>query len=272
MLEIRRVTTFDEPDLGPYRTMRRHHEHRVKRIFVAEGVKVVTRLLESDLEVVSVLLPDEWFEHFRPMLEKRPEPVIRVWLAEKKLVEQLTGFSMFQGVLAVGRIPPEPVLEELVDRSPQPRLFVALDGLTNAENVGAILRCCGAFRVHGVLSGENSSSPYLRRAVRSSMGAVFEIPVIESESLVRDLQRLRAKGVRIIAAHPRKEAKKISEADFRRDICLVLGSEGYGITEPVLEVCDEWVAIPMPEGFDSLNVSHAGVVFLYEIARQRGLM
>ncbi|MCP5524461.1 MAG: RNA methyltransferase [Verrucomicrobiales bacterium] len=268
MLDIQPVSDFDLPELAPYRTMRRHREHQTRRIFVAEGVKVVRRLLESDLGVISALLSEEWLQEFRELLERRPEPLVRVYVAEKKLVEQLTGFSMFQGVLAVGRMPEEPPLEQLLGL-PSPRFFVAVDGLTNSENIGAVVRCCGAFAVQALLVGETSSSPYLRRAVRSGMGIVFKLPVIESKALVDSLAKLGRAGVRIIAAHPRPEARRLSQVDLTGDCCVVFGSEGYGISDAVLAGCDEVAAIPMPSHVDSLNVSHAAAAFLYEVCRQR---
>ncbi len=269
MLEFHPITSFDLPELAPYRTMRRHYAHRARRIFVAEGVKIVRLLLESDLGVESVVLSDQWLAEFRRLLEARPERRLPVYLAGKKVVEQLTGFSMFQGVLAVGRMPPEPSLAELLAQ-PRPRLFVAVDGLANAENIGAVVRCCGAFGAQGLLVGENASSPFLRRSVRSGMGIVFRLPVIESKSLVETLRATRAGGVRVIAAHPRPDSTPLSRADLASDCCLVFGSEGDGLREEVLAECDETVGIPMPEHVDSLNVSHAAAVFLYEACRQRG--
>src|SRR5262249_50234787 len=104
MLEVRRIDSLDLPALQPYRTMRRQMEHRKQGIFVAEGEKVVRRLLESRFGVVSVLLPQKWLDELRPQLEARPEPV-QVFVAEKALLETFTGFSMYQGLLAVGKIP-----------------------------------------------------------------------------------------------------------------------------------------------------------------------
>ena len=83
------------------------------------------------------------------------------------------------------------------------------------------------------------------------------------------LKELRARGVRCLAAHPHTDKKILSQADFSGDCCIVFGSEGDGISAPVLEACDEAVAIPMPPTVDSLNVGAAAAVFLYEIARQR---
>ena len=117
MFHIQKISSFDSPELQPYATMRRPVEHETQGIFVAEGVKVVRRLLESHFTVVSVVLPEKWLDDFRPLLEARPEP-ITVYLAEKKLLETLVGFSMFQGVLAVGKIPPPASLDDILQKSP----------------------------------------------------------------------------------------------------------------------------------------------------------
>jgi tRNA G18 (ribose-2'-O)-methylase SpoU len=287
MFRIEKISSFDSPELQPYATMKRPLEHERQGIFVAEGVKVVRRLLESHFAVASIVLPEKWVDEFCPLIEARPEQ-ITVYLAEKKLLEGLVGFSMFQGVLAVGKIPSPLSLDDILHNSLPPRLFTAVDALTNAENLGALVRNCVAFGVQALIVGETSSSPFLRRAVRNSMGTIFQLPVIElgrdalprvqadrqvgPTSLAQTLRDLRARGVHCIAAHPHTDKKFLSQAVFSGDCCLVFGSEGYGISAPVLEACDEVVAIPMPPAVDSLNVGAAAAVFLYEVARQRGKM
>jgi tRNA G18 (ribose-2'-O)-methylase SpoU len=266
-----KIESLDLPELQPYRTMRRQHEHRQQEIFVAEGEKVVRRLLESKFTVVSVLLPEKWLGELDALLQARPEE-IQVFVAEKALLETLTGFSMYQGLLAVGKVPPLPTLEEVVARSPQPRLLAAADGLTNAENLGALVRNCAAFNAQALIVGETCSSPFLRRAVRGSMGAVFQIPIVESTNLTQALRELRQRGIRCLAAHPRAAGRTLSQTDFASDCCIVFGSEGYGISQAVLAACDEAAAIPMPEAVDSLNVGSAAAVFLYEANRQRSRM
>jgi tRNA G18 (ribose-2'-O)-methylase SpoU len=285
MFRVEKIASFDAPELQPYATMKRPLEHERQGIFVAEGTKVVQRLLESRFTVVSVVLPEQWLDDFRPLLEARSEP-ITVYLAEKKLLETLTGFSMFQGVLAVAKIPPPVSLDDVLAKNQEPFLLVAVDALTNAENLGALVRNCVAFGVQALIVGETSSSPFLRRAVRNSMGTIFQLPVIELAklglrhrfktkphvtqlTLAECLQELRAHGICCIAAHPHTDKKFLSQADFTGDCCLVFGSEGDGITPAVLAACDEAVAIPMPPAVDSLNVGAAAAVFLYETARQR---
>jgi len=285
MFRVEKISAFDLPELQPYATMRRPAEQERQGIFVAEGTKVVQRLLESRYTVLSVVLPEKFLDDFRPLLEPRSEP-ITVYLAEKKSLESLTGFSMFQGVLAVGKIPPPVSFDELLTQNEKPLLLVAVDALTNAENLGALVRNCVAFGVQALIVGETSSSPFLRRAVRNSMGTIFQLPVVELAklglrhrfkakphaiglTLVECLQELRVRGVRCIAAHPHADKKFPSQADLSSDCCLVFGSEGDGISPGVLAVCDETVAIPMPPTVDSLNVGAAAAVFLYEAARQR---
>ncbi len=285
MLRVQKISSLDLPALAPYRTLRRSLEHEAQGIFVAEGEKVVRRLLESRFEVVSVLLPEKHLANFRPLLAARPEP-LDVFLAEKQLLEQLIGFSMYQGVLAVGKMPPAVSLDEIFARNSKPLLLAAVDGLTSAENLGALVRNCVAFGVHALIVGETSSSPFLRRAVRNSMGTILQLPVVElaklgqrhqftakphehDRTLVECLQELRVRGVRCVAAHPHTEKKFLSQANFTGDCCIVFGSEGAGISADVLAACDEAVAIPMAPGVDSLNVAAAAAVFLYEAARQR---
>ena len=257
--------------------MRRPVEHETQGIFVAEGEKVVRRLLESHFTVVSAVFWERWLNDFRPLLEARPEN-ITVYLAEKEWLETLTGFSMFQGVLAVGNIPAPVSLETILRDAPAPRLLAAADGLTSSENLGALVRNCAAFNVRALIVGETSTSPFLRRAVRNSMGAIFQLPVVElgkidssasaGRTLAETLRALRERGIRCIAAHPRGD-RSLYHADFSKDCCLVFGSEGAGISAAVLDSCDETVSLPMPDKVDSLNVGAAAAVFLYEASRQR---
>ena len=272
MFHVQHIESLDLPELAPYRTMKRPQGHREQGIFVAEGEKVARRLLESKFPVISVLLPEKWLADFEPLLRARPEKLPVFVVTGKDVLEKLVGFSMFQGVMAVGKIPAPTSLEEALQLSSPPRLLVAVDALTNAENLGVLVRNCVAFNAQALLVGETCASPFLRRAVRNSMGTIFQLPVVEPPHLVSALDTLRHRGVRCIAAHPHTNARTLPQADFSGDCCIVLGSEGAGLSPAVLAACDEAVAIPMPPTVDSLNVGNAAAVFLYEANRQRGKM
>ncbi len=251
--------------------MRRHHDHVLQRIFVAEGDKVVRRLLEAPFTIQSALMLERWLPDLAPLFEARPEN-IPIYLAPKDQMEQIVGFTLYQGLMAVAQFPTPPALDDVLATAPSPRLFLALDGLADAENLGVIVRNCTAFGVHLLIAGETCASPYMRRAVRNSMGAIFKMAVIEPPSLVETLGYLRSRGVRCIAAHGGSREKTLGRCDLTQDCCVVLGSEGLGLSPAVLAACDEAVAIPMANGVDSLNVANAAAVFLYEAARQRGGM
>jgi tRNA G18 (ribose-2'-O)-methylase SpoU len=269
MFHVHPIESLDLPELAPYRTLKRPTEHAAQGIFVAEGDKVVRRMLESHFEIVSVLLPAARLAEFEPLLTARLERQIPVYsVARKAVLEELVGFEMFQGVLAIGRIPATPTLDSLLICA-TPRLLVAVDGLTSAENMGVLTRNCAAFGVQGLIVGETCASPFLRRAVRNSMGTIFKIPVLVTHSLAATLADLRARGLHCLAAHPHTDQRRLTQANLRRDCCLIFGSEGHGLSPAVLAACTEAVAIPMASGVDSLNVSAAAAVFLFEAYRQR---
>ena len=270
MFRIEKVSSFDQPELAPYRTLKRSAAHEQPGIFIVEGDKVLHRLLASDFTVVSVLLLEERLAEFEPLLRSRPEKEIAVFICGRAVFAELVGFEIYQGMLAIAKIPAPQSLEAILAASPAPRFFAAMDGLSNAENVGALMRNCVAFGVQALIAGETCSSLFLRRTVRNSMGALFKLPVLESTNLAQTLLELRARNIRCIAAHPHADKKDLSQADFTRGCCIVFGSEGHGISPQILAACDEAVAIPMANDVDSLNVSAAAAVFLYEVNRQRG--
>lgn len=268
-LHIKTVQSLDAPELELYLTLRRVDEHERAGVLVATNAKVLQRLLASRFPVVSALLTPAWLEQLEEKLRARPEEIC-VYVAERPLLETITGYKMHQGALAVARIPPQPTFEMLMETSPRPLLLAAVEGIASAENLGAVVRSCAAFGVHFLIVGETCGSPFQRRAVSGSMGTIFEQPVVQVESLVEKLAALRARGVRCLAAHPRPGAKKLAAVDLRRDCCLVFGAEGPGLSESALAACDDTVEIPMPSHMNSLNVAAATAVFLYEATRQRG--
>lgn len=267
-MRIKPVESLDQPELTWYLTLKRVEEHELAGVLVATNAKVVQRLLASRFPVVSTLLTPAWLETLEPQLRAREEE-IDVYVAERPLLESITGYRVHQGALAVARIPPQPTFEALLESSPRPLLLAAVEGIASAENLGAVVRACAAFGAHFLVVGETCGSPFQRRAVSGSMGTIFEQPVVQVGSLVETLAALRARGVRCLAAHPRPGARKLATEDLRGDCCLVFGAEGPGLTEAALAACDGMVEIPMPSHMNSLNVASAAAVFLYEATRQR---
>lgn len=268
-----RISSGTEPGLEPYRTLRRTADQRDRRLVIAQGPTAVRALLRSRYRIHSLLADENWLEELRPLWRHRPEP-FTAFVGESALVQELIGYRMYQKVMAAGVIPPLPTIEAILNptsarRGRQPRLWIAIDGLSNAENLGALIRNAAAFRVDLVLVGETSASPFLRRAVRSSMGSVFFMKIVETDRLSDALRLAAEDGVRVIGAESGTDHVPILEADIDGDLCIVFGSEGSGISDPVLRACHQTVSIPTTDLVDSLNVASASAVFLHEAARQR---
>lgn len=261
------IDSLDHPTLQPFTTLRRAVEHRRRGIFVAEGGAVVERLLESPLEVLALLLSPAWYARLLPALERRSPPPA-VYLAEHRLLERLVGFPLHQGAMALAQVPPPRPLAAVLAGARRPLLLLALDDLTNSENVGTMVRSAAAFGVTAVISGETCASPWLRRAVRASMGAVFALPIVEVDDLPATFVELREAGVMCFAASPHA-AHFAADLDLAADVCVVIGHEGRGVRPAVAAACLSEVAIPMAPGIDSLNAAAAAAVLLYEVVRQR---
>jgi tRNA G18 (ribose-2'-O)-methylase SpoU len=264
---IQRVSSLELAELAPYRTLKRPIAHMRQGIFVAEGEKVVRRLLKTGLEVISLLLTPDWLARLASTGHLEGREDVTVFLAEAELLRRIVGFNIHQGIMAVAKVPAEGSPEAL----PPVHLLVALDGLRISENVGVIVRNSAAFGVQAILVGETSCSPYLRRAVRSSMGAVFQIPVMHLPCLAAALGRLKLRcGTEIVIADPHG-ASTIYDARLAGSVCIVLGNEDHGVSPEVAGLATVRAAIPMHNRTDSLNVASASAVFLYEAARQRAL-
>lgn len=267
-MRVKNIDSLDLPPLEPYRTLRRPEEHLTQGIFVAEGEKVVRRFLASDWQVVSLLLTQEWFDVVVGAVDASRLADAEVYVAEKSTLETIVGFRLHQGIMAVGRLPAEPPLEKLVPDSSS-HLLVMLDGLEHAENVGAIVRNCAAFGADGILVGPTTASPYLRRAVRNSMGGIFKIPCVHLEQPATVLGSLRNdRALRIIIADAHA-GQSIAVEDLSGNLCIVFGNEDKGVSREVEAIAAGRVAIPMENSMDSLNVASASAVFLYEVHKRR---
>lgn len=272
MLHVHYLEDFDRPELAPFKTLRRRKDMERLDRFVVEGDKCVRRLLDSRVpyQIESLLLTPEWLLRLRAELEVRPED-IQAYVAEHRAIEAFTGFTVFQDIKVTARALHGHTLQSVTEAAPRPWLFVACDGLANAENMGTVIRNTAAFGGHALIVGETSSSPLLTRTIRASMGTVFELPFVHEENLVNALKDLKWQGTRIVGAHAHTRQKTIGEVDFCDDVCVVFGSEGHGLSAQVEAVCDDLVIIPISPRVDSLNVGSAVAVFLYEAARQRDM-
>ena len=161
-------------------------------------------------------------------------------------------------------------LDDILERVPDDEtpLVVVFDGVTDVRNFGAIARSAECAGAHGLIAPLKNSAPVNAEAIRASAGALTTIPVCRVGSIRNTIKTLQAEGFQVVAA-TEKSRKLLYDADLRRPTALVMGAEETGISKEGLKLCDERLAIPLIGRIESLNVSAAAAVMLFEVVRQR---
>ena len=175
-----------------------------------------------------------------------------------------------QGVVAVIAAIEYVEVQDILERVPEDEtpLIVVFDGVTDVRNFGGIARSAECAGAHGLITPLKNSAPVNGDAIRSSAGALQNIPVCRVGSIRNTLKALQADGFQVVAA-TEKSRKLLYDADFRKPTVIVMGAEDKGISKEVLKLCDEQLAIPLIGRTESLNVSAAAAIMLFEVVRQR---
>jgi len=261
-----RIESAGDSRLAVYRDLKSPLSRRRGQRFVVEGQLLAERLLASGLGLESVLVEERLADEWAALLPAAT-PLLVI---PRALVRELIGFRFHRGVLACGVRPSSADLRQLLRATHDMATWVVCAGVQDPENLGGILRSGAAFGVHAVLLGEDCADPFSRRVARTSMGANFRLPLIESEDLMRDLQRLRSElGVQLVATVLADDAEPLEQLRPAGCTALLFGSEGFGLAPHSLALCDRRVMIPMRPGVDSLNVNVAAGIFLYHWFRDR---
>ncbi|HXU01425.1 MAG TPA: RNA methyltransferase [Polyangia bacterium] len=247
----------DDPRLADYRRLKERHLNAEGGRFVAESERVVRRLVGSGLTVHSVLLTPARLATLGDALGG-PFPV---FVAAQSVMDALAGFPVHRGCLAIGERPgPAPLPRGA-------RAVVALEDLTDVDNLGALARHAAAFGADALLLSPRCADPFYRKAIRVSLGAVFGMPVVRARAWPDDLEALRADGVAVVGAVVGPGATPLARFSAPARFALLLGAEGPGLSAGARACCDHLVTIPMSAGADSLNVATAGAIFLYALMR-----
>ena len=239
-----------------------------KGVFIAESPKVIATALDAGYEPLSLLMERRHIEgDAQPILARCGE--IPVYTAERETLARLTGFELTRGVLCAMRRPRLPSVEEVCARA---RRVAVLEGIVDHTNVGAIFRSAAALGIDAVLVTPTCCDPFYRRAVRVSMGTVFQVPWTYLPEDGDWQQTLHALGFQTAAMALRDDSLRIDDKRLRAvpRLAIVLGTEGDGLAARTIAVCDYTVRIPMTHGVDSLNVAAASAVAFYQLALLRG--
>jgi tRNA G18 (ribose-2'-O)-methylase SpoU len=267
------IFPIDDPGdarLADYRGVSDPELLRRRQRFVAEGRLVVRRLLTGGrLIAESVLVTAPALDNLADLLPHR-YPELPVYIVSQAAMDDLAGFNIHRGCLAIGLRPPRRSTAQLLDIGGLERLVV-LEGVSNADNVGGIFRSAAALGGNAVLLGPHCCDPLYRKAIRTSIGASLEVPFAFADAWPADLGLLRGAGFTTVALTTSAEAPRIetlaAEIVEQPRVALLAGAEGAGLSPEANAAADLQVRIAMRSGIDSLNVSVAVAIALHQVAR-----
>ena len=272
MQNIIEITDFSALELDIYARMTEgqllnRHEPE-KGLFIAESPKVVERALDAGCRPVSLLLERKHIEgEARDVVARCGD--IPIYIADFDVLTQLTGFQLTRGVLCAMHRPPLPSPEEVCAGSCR---IAVLENIMNPTNIGAIFRSAAALGMDAVLLTPDCSDPLYRRAIRVSMGTVFQIPwtFLGNEDCPwpsQGMELLKNMGFRTAAMALKDDSVSIDDPRLMSEekLAIVLGSEGDGLAASTIADCDYTVRIPMFHGVDSLNVAAASAVAFWQL-------
>jgi len=275
MPNIIEITDFHAPELDPYARLTqnqlRNRLEPEKGIFIAESPKVIDRALDAGYKPVSLLMERKQITGPAAGILSRCGDA-PVYTADREILAELTGFELTRGVLcAFHRPAPRPV-EELCKNA---RRVAVLEGIVDSTNVGAIFRSAAALNMDAVLINPSCCDPLCRRAVRVSMGTVFQVPWGQLGETPADwpekgMDILHSLGFKTAAMALSDRSVSIDDEQLAKEpkLAIVLGTEGDGLAADTIASCDYTVKIPMSHGVDSLNVAAASAVAFWQLGRQ----
>lgn len=275
MPNIIEITDFHAPELDPYARLTqnqlRNRLEPEKGIFIAESPKVIDRALDAGYKPVSLLMERKQITGPAAGILSRCGDA-PVYTADREMLAELTGFELTRGVLCAFRRPAPRPVEELCKNA---RRVAVLEGSVDSTNVGAIFRSAAALNMDAVLINPSCCDPLCRRAVRVSMGTVFQVPWGQLGETPADwpekgMDILHSLGFKTAAMALSDRSVSIDDEQLAKEpkLAIVLGTEGDGLAAGTIASCDYTVKIPMSHGVDSLNVAAASAVAFWQLGKQ----
>lgn len=258
------IEAADDPRLAPYRALKDNEVARDTNGFIVEGAIALGRLIDAGrFPIVSLFLSETAASRLAPLLE-RVDPSVPVYVASQPAMDDVAGFHIHRGVLALARRQPERTAAALLAQAANaPLRLVVLIGLSNHDNVGACFRNAAALGADAVLLDASSCDPLYRKAIRVSSGAALSLPFAHGGTGEELVSLLVANEVTCWALTPSGGSRLASTSPPAR-LALLLGAEGPGLPESLMQRSLR-VSIPMAAGMDSLNVATAGAIALAHV-------
>ena len=256
-MKIIHIHDITDERISNYLSLKESQNHHTQeQIFLCDGDKVTLVVLESQVQIQSVFAVEDFINQNKTLLETKV-PEGQVFTASKKLMESIVGFRLHSGVMAIAT---QPSHRHFTSLKPP---YIVMNNIINSDNVGGIIRNAIGCGFTSILADNATSSPYLRRSVRVSMGYISKAQISIQQNLLDTLITLKNQGCSIICAEISERSHHLQDYTFPKNFALVFGSEGQGIESDILSIADEILDIPMQNNVKSLNVSSSSAIFMY---------
>ncbi|MCF6243568.1 MAG: RNA methyltransferase [Sulfurovum sp.] len=239
----------------------REHAFKADGSFIADSPKVVNLLLESDIKVKSILATKEYYDKHKQLIETKKDAIF--YLATKVQMQEIVGHKIHHNVMMHGIRPKDTTLDKL------DKHIIMLDEISSTQNIGSIARSAAAIGINTYLLPSYGPHPYSRRALRVSMGHVSLLKTHIYSDITKTILKLKSYGYHIYAAEVTPNATALHDVEVKDKWVLLMGHEGSGLSDEVLNLCDEVISIEMTEGIKSFNVGVAASLIMYTLKHKK---
>ena len=248
------ITDINDPEIKEFISLKQSSLD--ENYVVVESKNVFKKLFNTNTKIYKVFTTLEnidFINKFCPAID------FPIFTANNEIMKKIVGHKIHQGMMAVIDKPKYISFEEIKGNT------VVLNGLTSPENVGSIVRSCAAFNIGTLIIDEKTCSPFIRRCIRVSTGNIFNIKVYKSQNLEEDLKKLQDNAYTILTTSNSAKAISLNKYSFKKNSAIVIGSEGYGAQQEILDLSDEVLKIDIDEEVTSLNAAIAASIVLYQM-------
>ena len=262
-LNLTQVNESNKASLEIYHQLR-ENAFTQDNSFVADSPKVVNILLQTDIEVKSILATQDYYDEFEEIVGLKDIP--NLFVIDKKDMQEIVGHKIHHNCMMHGVRPVHILLEDMGDN------IIMLDEITSTENVGSIARSAAALGVNSYLLPKKAPHPYSRRALRVSMGHISKLHVHVYDDIFKTISSLKNSGYKIFGAEVTENSIPLMRVKIPKKWVLLMGHEGKGLSKEVIDMCDEIVEIEMMDDVRSFNVATAASIMMYQFKNSTNLI
>jgi tRNA G18 (ribose-2'-O)-methylase SpoU len=254
-MKLIEITDINSSELAIYKTLR-DNQFTKDNSFIADSPKVVNIILKTDIHIKSIFATTEYYQEYKEIIEQKN--IDKLYVASKEIMESIVGHKIHHNVMAHGTRPSAYSLDELGEQ------IIMLDNITSTENIGSIARSAAGLGIDSYLLPKQSPHPYGRRALRVSMGYISNLKYSIYDDIKTTINSLKKRGYKIYGAEVTADSTPLAKVKVANKWVLLMGHEGHGLSQEVIELCDEIVTIEMDSSVKSFNVAVASSIMMYQ--------